>query len=161
MAEMLEAAIILETATQNSLIIIDELGRGIHQFVFIFIFKNINWIFFAGTSTFDGFGLAWAISEFIASNKKCSTLFATHFYELTGLSASYSSVINKHVSAFMENNQVSAILEFAMMKLNLINYLLWFFTFTKGCNVAFREGWTVLGVLWVSIPIITYFLNEC
>lgn len=76
MVEMKEVAYILDNATKNSLIILDEIGRG--------------------TSTFDGLSIAWAVVEHIADVKKCGakTLFATHYHELTELENTIDNIKN-------------------------------------------------------------------
>ncbi len=78
MVEMVETANIINNATDRSIVILDEVGRG--------------------TSTYDGLSLAWAITEHISSTIKCRTLFATHYHEITELSELYDNVKNYNVA---------------------------------------------------------------
>ncbi len=80
MVEMMEVATILKEATSNSLVILDEIGRG--------------------TSTYDGLSIAWAVAEHIADNKLCGakTLFATHYHELTELEEKIEGVKNYSIA---------------------------------------------------------------
>lgn len=83
MVEMSEVANIVNNATGNSLIILDEIGRG--------------------TSTFDGLSIAWSVVEYISSNIKAKTLFATHYHELTELEGKINGVNNFNI-AVIEND---------------------------------------------------------
>lgn len=79
MVEMTETAQILHRATANSLVLLDEIGRG--------------------TSTYDGLSLAWACSAHLAATSQPLTLFATHYFELTTLPEHHANVANVHLSA--------------------------------------------------------------
>lgn len=84
MVEMIETSGIIRTATDKSLVIIDELGRG--------------------TSTYEGCGIAWSIAEHLAKQTKCFTLFATHFHEITKLAETLSTVKNCHMAAVADDD---------------------------------------------------------
>ncbi len=86
MVEMVETANILNHATHKSLLILDEVGRG--------------------TSTYDGVSIAWAVVEHIAQKLKARTLFATHYHELTRLSASFPNVKNFNIAVREWNEQI-------------------------------------------------------
>jgi DNA mismatch repair protein MutS len=86
MVEMTETANILNNATDRSLVVLDEIGRG--------------------TSTLDGLSLAWAIAEHIASEVRSRTLFATHYHELTDLAERFKGVRNLNVAVREWEDQV-------------------------------------------------------
>ncbi len=79
MVEMTETAAILHQATEKSLVLMDEIGRG--------------------TSTFDGLSLAYTVAEYMAKERRCLTLFSTHYFELTDLPNHYATVQNVHLTA--------------------------------------------------------------
>ena len=85
MVEMLEARNAIVNATEKSLILFDELGRG--------------------TATYDGLSIAQSILEYVDSNIKCKTLFSTHYHELTSLENTHPTIKNVHVEA-VDNNGV-------------------------------------------------------
>ncbi|EPY28615.1 DNA mismatch repair protein MSH2 [Strigomonas culicis] len=91
MVEMLESSAILTSATPQTLAIVDELGRG--------------------TSTYDGFGLAWAIAREVAEKIRATLLFSTHFHELTQLPAQCTQLRNAHFGA--EVNEAQSALKFS------------------------------------------------
>lgn len=87
MVEMSEVANILNHATDKSLVILDEIGRG--------------------TSTYDGLSIAWAVIEYIAEKVKCKTLFATHYHELTTLEEKLSGIVNYRVAVKKRGDDIT------------------------------------------------------
>jgi len=86
MVEMTEAANILHNATEKSLVLVDEIGRG--------------------TSTFDGLALAYAIARHLLENNRSYTLFATHYFELTRLNEEFQQLANVHLSAIEHQHSI-------------------------------------------------------
>lgn len=86
MVEMTETANILNNATDQSLVLMDEVGRG--------------------TSTFDGLSLAWSSATYLAQKLKSYSLFATHYFEMTQLADEYSNCINVHLSATEHEDKI-------------------------------------------------------
>jgi DNA mismatch repair protein MutS len=86
MVEMTEAAYILHHATPQSLVLMDEIGRG--------------------TSTYDGLALAWAIARHLIERSGCYTLFATHYFELTQLAVDFKLVVNVHLDAVEHKDRI-------------------------------------------------------
>jgi len=83
---MTETANILNNATEHSLVLMDEVGRG--------------------TSTFDGLALAWAIAKQLIEKNRAYTLFATHYFELTRLAQDYAMVANVHLDAVEHKDRI-------------------------------------------------------
>jgi len=86
MVEMTESANILHNATERSLVLMDEVGRG--------------------TSTFDGLALAWAIAKHLLEKNRALTLFATHYFELTQLAQEYREAANVHLDAIEHKDRI-------------------------------------------------------
>lgn len=86
MVEMTETATILNNATENSLVLMDEIGRG--------------------TSTYDGLSLAWACADFLHHKIHAMTLFATHYFELTELASNTQGMENVHLTAIEHNDSI-------------------------------------------------------
>ena len=86
MVEMIETAYILNSATEKSLILLDEIGRG--------------------TSTYDGVAIAWAVAEFIATKIKARCIFATHYHELNVMTQTYPQIKNYRITISEDNGDI-------------------------------------------------------
>ena len=86
MVEMIETSYILNSATDRSFILLDEIGRG--------------------TSTYDGVAIAWSVAEFIATKIKARTIFATHYHELNVMTNTYTQIKNYRITIAEENGEI-------------------------------------------------------
>lgn len=86
MVEMIETANILNSASEKSLILLDEIGRG--------------------TSTYDGVAIAWSVAEFIATKIKARCIFATHYHELNVMTNTYPQIKNYRITISEENGEI-------------------------------------------------------
>ena len=86
MVEMIETSYILNSATDRSFILLDEIGRG--------------------TSTYDGVAIAWSVAEFIATKIKARTIFATHYHELNVMTNTYPQIKNYRITIAEENGEI-------------------------------------------------------
>ena len=86
MVEMIETSYILNTATEKSFILLDEIGRG--------------------TSTYDGVAIAWAVAEFIATKIQSRTIFATHYHELNVMTKTYPMIKNYRITVAEQNGEI-------------------------------------------------------
>jgi DNA mismatch repair protein MutS len=86
MVEMNETALILNNASERSLVILDEIGRG--------------------TATFDGLSIAWSVAEHLHDTVKCRTLFATHYHELTALAENRDGIGNANIAVRERNDKI-------------------------------------------------------
>ena len=86
MVEMIETACILNSATDRSFILLDEIGRG--------------------TSTYDGVAIAWSVAEYIATKIKARCIFATHYHELNVMTKTYPQIKNYRITISEENGEI-------------------------------------------------------
>src|SRR5574344_1632316 len=86
MVEMIETSFILNTATDKSFILLDEIGRG--------------------TSTYDGVAIAWSVAEYIATKIKARCIFATHYHELNVMTKNYPQIKNYRITISEENGKI-------------------------------------------------------
>lgn len=86
MVEMIETSFILNSATDRSFILLDEIGRG--------------------TSTYDGVAIAWSVAEFITTKIKARTIFATHYHELNVMTNTYPQIKNYRITIAEENGEI-------------------------------------------------------